>query len=63
MARSKDASRGVATRFGALRPSPKFGLSLRGPARLFGGMFAGWNGKSWQRGLAKLKAMMEAGEL
>jgi uncharacterized protein YndB with AHSA1/START domain len=38
-------------------------LTLRGPARLFGGMFAGWYGKSWERGLAKLKAMMEAGEL
>jgi hypothetical protein len=38
-------------------------LSLRGPAMLFGGMFAGWYGKSWERGLAKLKAMMEEGEL
>jgi carbon monoxide dehydrogenase subunit G len=38
-------------------------LSLRGPARLVGGMFARWYGGSWERGLAKLKAMMEEGEL
>ena len=38
-------------------------LSLRGPARLVGGMFARWYGRSWERGLSRLKAMMEAGEL
>ena len=38
-------------------------LTLRGPARLVGGMFARWYGGSWERGLARLKAMMEAGEL
>ena len=38
-------------------------LSLRGPARLFGGMFARWYGTSWERGLVRLKEMMEAGEL
>jgi hypothetical protein len=64
----------VATRFGASVRALDFGpgsakvdatieLSLRGPAKLFGGIFAGWYGKSWERGLAKLKAMMEAGEL
>ena len=38
-------------------------LSLPGPARLVGGTFARWYGGSWERGLARLKAMMEAGEL
>jgi hypothetical protein len=38
-------------------------VSLRGPAKLFGGMFERWYGKSWARGLANLKGMMEAGEL
>ena len=38
-------------------------LSLPGPARLVGGTFARWYGGSWERGLARLKAMMEAGDL
>jgi hypothetical protein len=48
---------------GGTRVDATIVLSLRGPARLFGGMFAGWYGKSWERGLARLKAMMEEGEL
>ena len=38
-------------------------LFLRGPAKLFGAMFARWYGRSWDRGLVKLKMMMESGEL
>jgi carbon monoxide dehydrogenase subunit G len=38
-------------------------MFLRGPAKLFGGPFARWYGKSWEQGLVKLKVMMEAGEL
>lgn len=38
-------------------------LLLRGPARLFGGMFTRWYQKSWDRGLVNLKRMMESGEL
>lgn len=38
-------------------------MFLRGPAKLFGGIFARWYGKSWDQGMIKLKAMMEAGEL
>jgi carbon monoxide dehydrogenase subunit G len=38
-------------------------LDLRGPAKLFGGIFTRWYGKSWDQGLVNLKRMMEAGEL
>lgn len=38
-------------------------MFLRGPARLFGGPFLRWYGKSWDQGMVKLKAMMESGEL
>lgn len=38
-------------------------LSLRGPATLFGPLFARWYGNSWDRGLVKFKALMESGEL
>jgi carbon monoxide dehydrogenase subunit G len=38
-------------------------LFLRGPAKLFGGMFTRWYGKSWDQGLTNLKRMMESGEL
>ncbi|MDQ2934416.1 MAG: SRPBCC family protein [Chloroflexota bacterium] len=48
---------------GGTRLEATIELSLRGPAKLFGGMFARWYGKSWERGLANLKRMMEAGEL
>jgi carbon monoxide dehydrogenase subunit G len=48
---------------GGTRVDSNIHLSLRGPAQLFGGLFARWYGKSWQRGLANLKRMMEAGEL
>jgi uncharacterized protein YndB with AHSA1/START domain len=38
-------------------------LLMRGPAKLLGGMFTRWYGKSWDQGLVNLKRMMEAGEL
>jgi len=38
-------------------------MFLRGPAKLFGGIFARGYGKSWDKGLVNLKRMMEAGEL
>jgi carbon monoxide dehydrogenase subunit G len=38
-------------------------MSTRGPAKLFGGIFMRWYGKSWDQGLVKLKAMMEGGQL
>lgn len=38
-------------------------LFLGGPAKLFGGMFARWYGRSWECGLVKLKTLMESGEL
>jgi uncharacterized protein YndB with AHSA1/START domain len=38
-------------------------LFLRGPARLLRGMFARWYRRNWDRGLIKLKTMMESGEL
>ncbi len=38
-------------------------MFLRGPAKLFGGVFMWWYGKSWDQGLVRLKSMMEAGEL
>jgi carbon monoxide dehydrogenase subunit G len=36
---------------------------LRGPARLFAGMFTSWYGRKWDIGLEALKTMMESGEL
>jgi hypothetical protein len=38
-------------------------LFLAGPMKVFGGMVARSYGRSWDRGLAKLKRMMETGEL
>jgi hypothetical protein len=38
-------------------------LSLRGPASLIGPLFMRWYRGNWERGLLKLKAMMESGEL
>lgn len=38
-------------------------LFMRGPAKLLGGMFTRWYGKSWDQGLANLKRMMDSGEL
>ena len=38
-------------------------LLMRGPARLFAGMFTRWYAKSWDQGLVNLKRMMESGEL
>ena len=48
---------------GGTRVDANIELSIRGPARLLGGMFARWYGRSWERGLANLKRMMETGEL
>jgi uncharacterized protein YndB with AHSA1/START domain len=48
---------------GGTRVDADIVLSGRGPARLVAGIFAGWYGRSWRRGLIKLKTMMEAGEL
>jgi carbon monoxide dehydrogenase subunit G len=38
-------------------------MFMRGPAKLFGGMFTRWYGKSWEQGLVNLKRMMESGQL
>ena len=48
---------------GSTRVEVTIELSLRGPAKLVGGVFERWYGKSWERGLVRLKEMMEAGEL
>ena len=48
---------------GGTRVTATIEMFLRGPAKLFGGMFARWYGKSWDQGLTRLKAMMESGEL
>jgi carbon monoxide dehydrogenase subunit G len=48
---------------GGTRVESNIDLSMSGPARLFGGMFTRWYGKSWDQGLINLKRMMEAGEL
>ena len=48
---------------GGTRVETNIDLFMRGPAKLFGGMFTRWYGKSWEKGLANLKRMMEAGEL
>jgi len=48
---------------GGTRVESDVELFMRGPAKLFGGMFMRWYGKSWDQGLIKLKAMMESGEL
>ena len=48
---------------GGTRVESNIELFMRGPAKLFGGMFTRWYGKSWDQGLVNLKRMMEAGEL
>lgn len=48
---------------GGTRVESDIELFMRGPAKLFGGMFTRWYGKSWDQGLVNLKRMMEAGEL
>ena len=48
---------------GGTRVETNIDLDLRGPAKLFGGMFIRWYGKSWDQGLVNLKRMMETGEL
>jgi len=51
--REGDATRVVATS----------DILLRGPARLFGPLISKMYGRSWERGLANLKRMMESGSL
>jgi carbon monoxide dehydrogenase subunit G len=48
---------------GGTRVESDIELFMRGPAKLFGGMFTRLFGKSWDKGLVNLKRMMEAGEL
>jgi hypothetical protein len=48
---------------GGTRVESDIELFMRGPAKLFGGMFTRWYGKSWDQGMANLKRMMESGEL
>ena len=48
---------------GGTRVETTIDLFMRGPAKLFGGMFTRWYGRSWDQGLVNLKRMMEAGEL
>ncbi|MEO6059557.1 MAG: SRPBCC family protein [Candidatus Limnocylindria bacterium] len=48
---------------GGTRVTATIEMFLRGPAKLFGGMFARWYGKSWDQGMVNLKRMMESGEL
>ena len=48
---------------GGTRVESNIELDLRGPAKLFGGMFVRWYGKSWDQGLVNLKRMMETREL
>ena len=48
---------------GGTRVDSNIELFIRGPAKLFGGMFTRWYSKSWDQGLVNLKRMMEAGEL
>ena len=48
---------------GGTRVETDVEIFMRGPAKLLGGMFTRWYGKSWDRGLVNLKRMMEAGEL
>ena len=48
---------------GGTRVESNIELFVRGPAKLFGGMFTRWYGKNWDQGLVNLKAMMESGEL
>jgi len=48
---------------GGTRVESEIELFMRGPAKLFGGMFTRWYRKSWDKGLVNLKRMMEAGEL
>lgn len=38
-------------------------LFLRGPVKLLGPIFIRWYGRNWDRGLLKLKALMESGQL
>ena len=48
---------------GGTRVESNVDLFMTGAAKLFGGMFTRWYGKSWDQGLGNLKRMMESGEL
>jgi len=48
---------------GGTRVDATIEMFLSGPAKLFGPMFVGWYGRSWDQGLVNLKRLMESGEL
>jgi uncharacterized protein YndB with AHSA1/START domain len=48
---------------GGTRVDSRIDFFMTGAAKLFGGMFIRWYGKSWDQGLVKLKHMMESGQL
>jgi carbon monoxide dehydrogenase subunit G len=48
---------------GGTRVDSNIELFIRGPGKLFGGIFTRWYQKSWDRGLINMKRMMETGEL
>jgi uncharacterized protein YndB with AHSA1/START domain len=48
---------------GGTRVDVVIALFLRGAARLVGPLFLRWYGRNWERGVLKLKRMMESGEL
>jgi carbon monoxide dehydrogenase subunit G len=58
-----EATIGLSRADGGTRIDVNIEMDLRGAARLFGGTFMRWYQKSWDEGLIRLKAMMEAGDL
>jgi carbon monoxide dehydrogenase subunit G len=48
---------------GGTRVEATTDIFLRGPAKLFGPPFTRWYSGNWDRGLVKLKTMMESGQL
>ena len=48
---------------GGTRVETNIDFFMTGAAKLFGGMFIRWYGKSWDQGLVNLKRLMESGEL
>ena len=58
-----EASLNFAPVEGGTRVEATTELFLRGPAKLVGPLFARWYGSNWDRGLVKLKAMMESRQL
>ena len=58
-----EATLSFSTVEGGTRVDVATDLFLRGPAKLLGPMFIRWYGGNWDRGLLKLKALMESGQL